>query len=60
MSRVLSKKSNPKINNNVQEKVNKVISELNSSAHNSSGRTSPIRSNNSSVLGKSKRPVIIK
>ena len=49
-----------KINSAAQEQVNKVISEINSSAPDSPKRTSPIRSNNSSVLGKSKKPVNIK
>ncbi len=51
---------NTKINNESRKQVNKVISEINSSTHNSARRTSPIRSNNSSILGKSKKPVNIK
>ncbi len=42
-----------------QQKINRVISQLNEKTQ-PTNRRSPIRSNNSSVLGKSKKPVVIK
>jgi hypothetical protein len=52
--------SGQKIKNEAKEQVNSVIKQLNTNGNNSARRTSPIRSNNSSVLGKSNKPVVIK
>ncbi|WP_342545799.1 hypothetical protein [Lysinibacillus sp. FSL K6-4013] len=55
------KTNNKQISQDAKEQVEKVIRQLNSSTSNEpSKRTSPIRSNNSSVLGKSNKPVNIK